>query len=70
MDLPDVRRILSHCIDESSLKISEKDLDKLAETLFNAADVDNTGTLNFEKFMAHLEKQPALLANLNIEYVV
>jgi hypothetical protein len=66
----DVRLVISHWIDENSLKISDADLDKLAETLFNAADVDNSGTVTFDKFMAHLEKQPAVLANLNIGYVM
>lgn len=65
----DVRLVISHWIDESSLKISDADLDKLAMTLFNAADVENSGTVTFDKFMAHLEKQPAVLANLNIGYV-
>lgn len=63
-----MRQVLGHCVEDSSLQISSLDLDRLSSALFTATDVDCSGLVTFDEFMAQLDKQPHVLANLTIEY--
>lgn len=62
-----MRHVIQHCVMESSLQLTDKDLDRLSSALFNAADVDCSGSVTFEEFMTQLESQPHVLDNLTLE---
>lgn len=53
-------------MEESSLTLSEEDLDDLTDVLFDAADEDNSGSITFEELKAELEKHPGVIENLTI----
>lgn len=53
-------------MEESSLSLSEEDLDDLTDVLFDAADEDNSGSITFEELKAELEKHPGVIENLTI----
>lgn len=53
-------------MEESSLSLSEEDLDDLTDALFDAADEDNSGSITFEELKAELEKHPGVIENLTI----
>ena len=53
-------------MEESSLSLSEEDLDDLTQVLFEAADEDDSGSITFEELKAELEKHPGVIENLTI----
>jgi Ca2+-binding EF-hand superfamily protein len=53
-------------MEESSLKLSEDDLDSLTALLFESADEDSSGEISFEELKAELEKHPGVIDNLTI----
>jgi len=57
-------------MEESSLKLSEDDLDSLTALLFEAADEDSSGEITFEELKAELEKHPGVIDNLTIRWVL
>ncbi|KAL3884557.1 hypothetical protein ACJMK2_024690 [Sinanodonta woodiana] len=66
IDMEELRTVLKSCMEESSLSLTEENLDKLTEVLFESADEDGSGTITFEELKAELEKHPGLLDNLTI----
>ncbi|KAL3884563.1 hypothetical protein ACJMK2_024696 [Sinanodonta woodiana] len=66
IDVNELRTVLKSCMEESSLSLTEENLDKLTEALFESADEDGSGTITFEELKAELEKHPGLLENLTI----
>ena len=53
-------------MEESSLKLSEDDIDSLTALLFEAADEDCSGEITFEELKVELEKHPGVIDNLTI----
>jgi uncharacterized protein YbcV (DUF1398 family) len=51
---------------ESSVQLSEDDLQNLTLVLFEATDTNNSGQISFEEFRTELEKHPGVIENLTI----
>lgn len=68
IDIDELKTVLRSCMEESSLKLSEDDLDSLTALLFESADEDDSGAITFEELKAELEKHPGVLENLTIRY--
>jgi uncharacterized protein YbcV (DUF1398 family) len=51
---------------ESSVQLSEDDLENLNLVLFEATDTNNSGQISFEEFQTELEKHPGVIENLTI----
>ena len=52
--------------DRPSLELSEETLDELTNTLFESADVDQSGSITFEELHDELLKHPGVIENLTI----
>ena len=61
--------VLQACMEESSLSLTEDNLDDLTDILFDAADTDESGSITFEELRAELEKHPGVIENLSIRLV-
>ena len=48
------------------LELSEETLDELTQTLFESADVDQSGSITFEELHDELLKHPGVIENLTI----
>ncbi|XP_069102288.1 NADPH oxidase 5-like isoform X2 [Argopecten irradians] len=66
IDREELKTVLMSCTEESSLSISEENMDALTDILFDSADEDNSGSISFEELKAELEKHPGVLENLTI----
>ncbi|KAL3884555.1 hypothetical protein ACJMK2_024688 [Sinanodonta woodiana] len=66
IDIDELRTVLKSCMEESSLSLTEENLDNLTDALFESADEDGSGTITFEELNAELAKHPGLLENLTI----
>ena len=53
-------------MEESSLQLSEDNLDALTMALFESADDDNSGEITFDELREELEKHPGIIENLTI----
>ena len=58
--------VLRSCLVESSVQLSEDDLENLNLVLFEATDTNNSGQISFEEFQTELEKHPGVIENLTI----
>ena len=58
--------VLRSCLVESSVQLSEDDLENLTLVLFEATDTNNSGQISFEEFRTELEKHPGVIENLTI----
>lgn len=56
-------------MEESSLSLTDDNLEDLTNVLFDAADVDESGTITFDELRAELEKHPGVIENLTIRFV-
>ena len=61
--------MLKSCVDESSLSVSEADLNKLTDVLFDTADSDQSGSISFDELKTELSKHPGVLENLTVRSV-
>ncbi|KAL3884556.1 hypothetical protein ACJMK2_024689 [Sinanodonta woodiana] len=66
IDIDELRTVLKSCMEESSLSLTEENLDNLTDALFESADEDGSGTITFEELNAELSKHHGLLENLTI----
>ncbi|XP_021366755.1 NADPH oxidase 5-like isoform X2 [Mizuhopecten yessoensis] len=66
IDREELKTVLMSCTEESSLSISEENMDALTDILFDSADEDCSGAISFEELKAELEKHPGVLENLTI----
>ncbi|KAK6185049.1 hypothetical protein SNE40_007371 [Patella caerulea] len=66
IDIDELKTVLESCVQESSIKMSDFDIDRLTEVLFDSADTDGTGQITFEKLEAVLTQHPEVLENLTI----
>ncbi len=62
----ELKTVLDACVAESSLKLSEDQLDQLVHALLRSADKDQDGVITFEELAEQLQKYPALVENLAI----
>ena len=53
-------------MEESSLVLSEENLEALTDALFDDADTDRSGSITFEELKCQLEKHPGVMSNLTI----
>lgn len=56
--------MISECMKENGLKFQECEIDELTKMLFEDADTDGSGSINFEEFKNQLERHPAFMKNL------
>ena len=61
-----MKDVLRSCLEESSLKLGEENLDKLTEALFESADQDGSGDISFEELVNELKKHPGVMENLSM----
>ncbi len=54
------------CMVESSMQISDDDMQELTDALFDDADEDGSGAITFEELVGELEKYPAVMDNLTM----
>ena len=66
IDRPELKQVLLSCMEESSLKLSEENLDALTTALFTEADVDGSGLINFDELVTELQKHPEVMNNLSM----
>ena len=52
-------------MEESSLSLTEDNIDDLTDILFDAADADESESITFEELQAELEKHPGVIENLS-----
>ena len=64
----ELKAVLLACIEESSLSLTDENLDDLTDVLFDAADADESGSITFEELQAELEKHPGVIENLTIRF--
>ena len=57
-------------MEESSLKLSDEDIDELTRALFNEADEDGSGEITFDELQAELNKYPDIRDNLTMRYLL
>ena len=65
----ELRTVLNSCMQESSLKLTEEELDRLTYTLIESMGKGETTNITFDEFYAALESRPELMENLNIKWV-
>ena len=53
-------------MEESSLSLTDDNIDDLTDALFDAADEDESGEITFEELKKELEKHPGVIENLTI----
>lgn len=70
IDIDELKTVLRSCMEESSLQLSEDDLDSLTALLFESADEDGSGEISFDELKAELEKHPGVIENLSIRYSI
>ena len=58
--------VLRACMEESSLSLTDDNLEDLTDALFQAADKDESGTITFEELKDELEKHPGVIENLSM----
>ncbi|KAL4216473.1 NADPH oxidase 5 [Mactra antiquata] len=66
IDRDELQAVLKACMEESSLSLTDKNLEDLTDVLFDAADDDNSGTITFDELKAVLEKHYGVIQNLTI----
>ena len=66
LDIDELMTVLRSCLVESSVQLSEDDLENLTLVLFEATDTNNSGQISFEEFQTELEKHPGVIENLTI----
>ncbi|PVD36334.1 hypothetical protein C0Q70_03313 [Pomacea canaliculata] len=66
IDREELGTVLRSCMEESSLVLSEENLQALTDALFDDADADKSGEITFEKLKDQLEKHPGVMQNLTI----
>lgn len=68
IDREELGTVLRSCMEESSLVLSEENLQALTDALFDDADADKSGEITFEKLKDQLEKHPGVMQNLTIRW--
>ena len=68
IDFGELKTVLISCMDESSLQLTDENLEDLTRALFESADEDNSGSITFEELVTELQKFPGVLENLTIRY--
>ncbi|XP_053387111.1 NADPH oxidase 5-like [Mercenaria mercenaria] len=66
IDRDEFMAVLRACMEESSLSLTEDNLEDLTDVLFDAADEDESGTITFEELRTALEKHPGVIENLTL----
>ena len=66
IDREELKEVLKACMEESSLSLTDENLEDLTDVLFDAADADMSGTIKFEELREELEKHPGVIQNLTI----
>ncbi|XP_050396524.2 NADPH oxidase 5 [Patella vulgata] len=66
IDKYELLTVLQSSVHESSLSVSDTDLELLTDVLFESADSDGSGSISFDELKEELEKHPGLLENLTI----
>ena len=56
-------------MEESSLSLTDENLEDLTDALFDAADEDESGTITFDELRTELEKHPGVIENLTIRCI-
>ena len=62
----ELKEVLKACMEESSLSLTEDNLDDLTDVLFDSADADESGSVTFDELRTELEKHPGVIENLTI----
>ena len=70
IDFDELKTVLLSCMEESSLKLSDEDIDELTRALFNEADEDGSGEITFDELQAELNKYPDIRDNLTMRYLL
>lgn len=62
----ELRNVIRECMKENGLKFQETEIDELTKMLFEDADTDGSGSINFDEFKSQLERHPAFMENLTL----
>ena len=68
IDRDELKTVLQSCVGESSMQLSEEDLQDLTDALFDDADEDGSGAITFDELVGELQKYPEVMDNLTIRY--
>lgn len=60
----ELKLLMKSCIDENSLDFTDEEVDQLTFILFEDADTDHTGAIDFEEMKYMLQKRPGLIESL------
>ncbi|ESO98417.1 hypothetical protein LOTGIDRAFT_159226 [Lottia gigantea] len=66
IDEAELRTVIQSCVDESSLSVSEADMNKLISVMFQSTDEDKSGLISFDELKTELDKHPGVMENLTI----
>ena len=67
LEYGELHEALHSCMDESSVTLSQKDLTRLTELLFDEVDIDENGSVTFAEFYEVLDTNyPSILENLTL----
>ena len=64
--MSELKEVLRSCMEESSMTLREENLDALNAALFEEADTDGSGGINYEELVAQLKKHPGVIENLSM----
>lgn len=56
--------MIKSCVDENNLEFNDEEVDQLTFILFEDADTDHTGGIDFNEMKNLLQKKPGLIDNL------
>ncbi|KAL4216477.1 NADPH oxidase 5 [Mactra antiquata] len=66
IDRDELQAVLKACMEESSLSLTDENLEDLTDVLFDATDDNNSGAITFDELRAQLEKHPGVIENITI----
>ena len=58
--------MLRSCVEESSMHVSEEDLNLMTNVFMEMADKDASGAITFQQLLEELERHPDIFENLTI----
>ena len=70
LDRDEMRTVLESCVEESSLRMDQQQLEELTDVLFEESDTEKKGFITFDELQNFLDKFPGIAENLTIRYMI
>ncbi|XP_071942541.1 NADPH oxidase 5-like [Antedon mediterranea] len=66
IDKTELRLVISSCMEESRIQLTDDVIDQLTDALFQSADTDASGSISFDELRVELQKNPEVMENMTI----